>query len=333
MSFALIIFDFSKEYILYMAQVSVLLPAYNAESTIAEAIQSIIDQTYKDWELYVINDGSEDQTEEVILSFKDNRIRYLKNDRNMGLIYTLNRGLAIAGCKYIARMDADDICMSTRFEKQVLYLELHPEVVICGTQIEYFGTKSNNYTKLFFPTKDKELKEMLAVSTCFAHPTIMMRRKVMVDNKIQYDYNYKNAEDYCMWIEMMKFGKFANLDEPLLQYRISDTQVSQPFNLQTINSVMACKRKYLEQYLLKEEVDDLFEYPIDISTIKGIKQKLNNPRVIEACYLSLEEYSLKSLLYYLFSTDVFKLGFGAFIRYMKRFILGQNPVYCNVRLV
>ena len=230
-------------------------------------------------------------------------------------------------------MDADDICMSTRFEKQVLYLELHPEVVICGTQIEYFGTKSNNYTKLFFPTKDKELKEMLAVSTCFAHPTIMMRRKVMVDNKIQYDYNYKNAEDYCMWIEMMKFGKFANLDEPLLQYRISDTQVSQPFNLQTINSVMACKRKYLEQYLLKEEVDDLFEYPIDISTIKGIKQKLNNPRVIEACYLSLEEYSLKSLLYYLFSTDVFKLGFGAFIRYMKRFILGQNPVYCNVRLV
>lgn len=78
MSFALIIFDFSKEYILYMAQVSVLLPAYNAESTIAEAIQSIIDQTYKDWELYVINDGSVDQTEEVILSFKDNRIRYLK---------------------------------------------------------------------------------------------------------------------------------------------------------------------------------------------------------------------------------------------------------------
>lgn len=73
-----------------MAQVSVLLPAYNAESTIAEAIQSIIDQTYKDWELYVINDGSVDQTEEVILSFKDNRIRYLKNDRNMGLIYTLN---------------------------------------------------------------------------------------------------------------------------------------------------------------------------------------------------------------------------------------------------
>ena len=186
-----------------MAIVSILLPVYNAESTISETIQSIINQTYKDWELYIINDGSVDKTEEIILSFKDDRIKYLKNNKNRGLIYTLNRGLSIAQCKYIARMDADDICMSTRLEKQVAYLDSHPEVIICGAQIEYFGTKSNKYVKLSFPTKDKILKEMLAFSTCFAHPTVMMRKDIIVKNKLQYDYDYKNAVDYCMWINMI----------------------------------------------------------------------------------------------------------------------------------
>lgn len=96
---------------------------------------------------------------------------------------------------------------------------------------------------------------------------------------------------------------------------------------------MACRRKYLERYLSEDEIKDLFESPIKVWTVKSIKQKISNPRVIEACYLSLERYSLGSLLYYVFSADVFKLGFGAFVRYMKRFVFGKNPIYYNSNLV
>lgn len=312
-----------------MTKVSIILPVYNAEKTINDSIKSIVEQTFKDWELIVINDGSTDNTENVILSFKDYRINYIKNDCNKGLIYTLNRGLNISKGEYIARMDADDISLSSRIEKQVIFMDSHPDIIVCGTQIEYFGTKQTSYFKLKFPTRDKELKEMLAFATCFAHPTVVIRKNVLTSNKVQYNPVFKNAEDYNMWIDLMPFGKFANLSETLLKYRISDTQISQPSNVLTEKSVLLCKRKYLKQYLSEQEISKLFNTPISISTIKRIKRVIKNPKVIEACYLSLDNYGIGSVIYYIRSLDIFKLGFGAFIRYAKRFIYGKNPIYYN----
>ena len=313
--------------------VTVLLPAYNAQETIGEAILSVINQTYKDWELIVINDGSTDNTKGIVLSFKDARIKYYENDSNRKLIYTLNRGLKLATGKYIARMDSDDICLPARLEKQVNFLESHPEVIICGTQIEYFGTKSSNYRKLSFPSEDKALKELLAMSTCFAHPTVMIRRDSLMKSGCEYDMDYKNAEDYSLWIDLMGYGKYANLEEKLLKYRVSDSQVSQPSNLITEASVLKCKYKYLKNCINKNVADLLFKEQININIIKKIKTQTRNKKIIEACYLSLDQYDLPVLLYYVCTLDIFKLGNNAFIRFMKRFIKGPSPIYYNTEYV
>ena len=119
--------------------ISVVLPAYNVQDTIGESIDSILSQTFTDFELIIINDGSQDNTEEVIHAYSDKRIRYYRNEKNEGLIYTLNRGLDLAQGKYIARMDADDVSLPTRFEKQVKVMEESPNIVVCGTQIILFG--------------------------------------------------------------------------------------------------------------------------------------------------------------------------------------------------
>lgn len=270
-----------------MPIVSIILPAYNAECTIKESIQSIVNQTFRDWELIVINDGSSDNTEKVIQSFQDPRIIYVRNECNKGLIYTLNRGLDMANGKYIARMDADDISLPNRIEKQVQFMDSRRDVIISGTQIELFGNERKKYPKRKLPTRDKDLKNLLAVTSCFAHPTIIIRKSVLRDNNIHYDYHFKDAEDYNMWIDLMPYGKFANLDEILLRYRISNSQITRPSNKQQIKSSILCKKKYLSQYLSKDMINRIFEIPIDISTIKCLKQSINNPKVIEACYLSL----------------------------------------------
>ena len=265
--------------------VSVILPAYNAEKTLSEAIQSIINQSYNNWELIIINDGSTDGTNIVSLSFDDKRIKYYENEGNKGLIYTLNRGVELATGKYIARMDADDICYPERIERQVDFMESHPDVIVCGTQIDYFGTKSTNYKKLKFPLNDKSLKEMLATSTCFAHPTVMIRKSMLENSGVYYDVNFKNAEDYSFWIDLIPYGKFANLSETLLHYRISDTQISQSGNPQTMKSVIACKKKYLKRELDPSLVDSLFNM-INISVLKEVKIQTYNKRIWESCYFS-----------------------------------------------
>ena len=309
--------------------ISVILPVYNAEKTVREAIQSIIDQTYEKWELIVINDGSTDGTELTILSFKDNRIKYFVNEGNRGLIYSLNRGLKLASSKYIARMDADDICYPERFEKQVEFMESHPDIIVSGTQIAYFGTKDTNYKKLKFPLDDKSLKEMLAISTCFAHPSVIIRKSMLESSAVTYDVNFKNAEDYSFWVDLIPYGKFANLSETLLHYRVSDTQISQSGNARTLKSVIECRKKYLRRLLESELVDSLFT-SINIPVLKKVKRKTSNKTIWEACYLSLENYSISTLAYYLMSLDVFKLGFGTFIRFAKRYVMGKDPIYFDV---
>ena len=122
-----------------MPKISVIMPAYNAEKYIKEAIDSILSQTFQDFELIVLNDCSKDSTEQIILSYTDDRVVYLKNEVNMGVAATLNRGLAVAGGEYIARMDADDISHPERFRKQARYLDAHPEVAVLGSNLECFN--------------------------------------------------------------------------------------------------------------------------------------------------------------------------------------------------
>lgn len=207
--------------------VTVLLPAFNADKYLSPAIESILSQTFSDFEFLIINDGSSDHTEEIILSYKDSRIKYVKNKKNLGLITTLNKGLELAKGKYIARMDADDIAMPKRLEKQFNFMEKHNEVGLCGSFLKNIGDQDNNVK---FETEDAHIRFRLLFSTYLRHPTAMLRQSVLLKHNIIYRSTYKHVEDHKMWIEVSRYSKLAILPEVLLQYRVHEYSISKSKN-------------------------------------------------------------------------------------------------------
>ncbi|EEY75973.1 glycosyltransferase, group 2 family protein [Acinetobacter calcoaceticus RUH2202] len=202
--------------------VSVVLPAYNAELYLKEAIDSVLSQTCTDFELIVLNDGSVDRTEEIILSYSDSRIVYVKNEKNLGLIGTLNKGIDLAKGKYIARMDADDICYPDRFEKQINFLENNNDYVICGTAAYRFYSNNKSNNNIFrVPESDGLIRLKMLFNSPFIHPSIMMRNSIIKEKMLNFDIQYKYAEDYKFWSQLLKYGKAYNLQEKLLYYRLT----------------------------------------------------------------------------------------------------------------
>ncbi len=202
-----------------MPIVSVLIPVYNREKYIAQAIQSILSQTFRDFELIVINDGSTDKTEEVICGFNSIKIRYYKNEHNLGIAATRNKGLELAKGKYLAMLDSDDIAMPNRLKVQVEYMESHPEIVISGTFYKQFGSGARLYYKLF--KTDNEIKSFLIQETSFLQPTIIMRLDKIRKSEVRYSEEYSIAEDYDFFerVAAKTDGNFANLKCKLTKYR------------------------------------------------------------------------------------------------------------------
>lgn len=203
--------------------ISVLMPAYNAEKYIEEAIDSILKQTFSNFEFIIIDDGSTDRTLDIIKSIKDTRIKLIQNGGNKGLIYTLNYGLTLAQGKYIARMDADDISQPERLQKQYEYMEVYSDVSVLGTGFLFM----HNNRVHRHPTDDKEIRIKLMEGTAFAHPTVMMRKADIELHNLSYNIHYPSAEDYKLWTEYVFLNlKLANLSDVLLNYRVHDSQVS-----------------------------------------------------------------------------------------------------------
>lgn len=206
--------------------ISVVMSVYNAEKYLDEAIQSILNQTYKDIEFIIINDGSTDKSLEIIEKYKaqDERIVLISRE-NRGLIASLNEGIEKTRGKYIARMDADDISLLNRFEEQIRFMEENSSVGVCGSWIEVFG-ENKKPTIWRMPTYDAELRPRLLFSVTFAHPSIMMRKELIDKYYLKYNKNYLHAEDYKFWVDFSKYTKFANIPKVLLKYRYLDTSVS-----------------------------------------------------------------------------------------------------------
>jgi len=203
-------------------RVTVLMPVFNAESYLAEAIESILGQTYTDMEILIIDDGSTDHSASIIASYRDPRIRVVQNDKNMTLVPTLNLGLDLANGYYIARMDADDVALPNRIEAQVRFLDAHPEIVVCGTGMKVIGSS----TVFVPPTNPEVLRYKLHVRNCIAHPTVMFRASTLRDAKIYYNSDFTHAEDYELWNRLSENYRIANISRPLLHYRLSEEGVS-----------------------------------------------------------------------------------------------------------
>lgn len=206
--------------------ISVIMSVYNAEKYLSEAIESILNQTCRNFEYIIINDGSTDKSLEIIEKYNtlDDRI-ILINRENKGLITSLNEGIDLSKGKYIARMDADDISLPKRFEEQINFLEKNTDIGVCGTWVEVFGENIKD-TLWKMPFIDEELKPRLLFSVTFAHPSVMMRKELIDKYSLKYKKQYKHAEDYNFWLDFSKYTKFANIPQKLLRYRYLETSIS-----------------------------------------------------------------------------------------------------------
>lgn len=209
--------------------VSVLIPCYNAEKYIKESILSILNQTYTNLEIIAINDCSTDSTLEKLedLAKADNRIKIFSNNENLRLIKTLNKGVELCSGKYIARMDADDISLSTRIEKEVRFLEENPDYDIVSTQFHTFHENDTN--KLYpyaNPCKFEDIRAFVLFKSCVCHPAVMIRKTLFTDLKLKFEEKYLHVEDYALWSKAVYLTKIANIDESLLLYRVHKTQIS-----------------------------------------------------------------------------------------------------------
>ncbi len=198
--------------------VTVLLPVYNRPSVI-NTINSVLNQTYSNFELLIVDNASTDETQEVINGIDDKRIRLVVNEENKGQTYSINRGLKLAKGKYIARIDADDLMLPTRLEKQVQFLERNPEYGLCGCWVQYITDDDRKAIIVKTCTSDVALRTMQRIACGVYHPAAMMRKSTLSDNNIMYDSDLKMAEDYDMWRKILKHSKGKNLPEVLTYYR------------------------------------------------------------------------------------------------------------------
>ncbi|MBL0048740.1 MAG: glycosyltransferase [Bacteroidetes bacterium] len=235
-------------------RVSVIMPVYNGEKFLREAIDSILQQSFADFELLLINDGSSDGSEKIILSYTDPRIKYILNSKNIGLIATLNKGIQLSSGEYLARMDADDISLPHRFEKQVNFLDKNIAVAVLATKVQQIneaGAPHGFWKEDVETTSWEEIKKTMPILNCIAHPSVMMRKTVI--EKFGYNTSLKFSEDWGLWLSLLSANyKIAKLDEILIHYRIHSSSTTIQVNAKGVEKkILQFKFSYLKGKLFK----------------------------------------------------------------------------------
>lgn len=208
-----------------LSKVTILMPAYNAEKYVADAIESVLQQSFVDFKLLIINDGSTDQTHNIIRSFSDKRIQLI-NQSHRGIASALNRGLANAESRYIARFDADDICLPERLRRQVDFLDQHPDHIVVGCDAEYISENAEHlfYFKCIGHSHEQILEKIYSYCP-FIHSSVMYRKEPVIKAG-GYSVHAHNFEDYFLWIQLLKSGKFHNLPLQLIKVRFNPASVT-----------------------------------------------------------------------------------------------------------
>jgi glycosyltransferase involved in cell wall biosynthesis len=209
-----------------MKKLAVLLPTYNCAKYLQESIDSILNQTYSDFDLYIYDDCSTDNTSQLVANYSDQRIFYIKNSENFGIAKTLNFGLEklLPNYEYIARMDADDWAFPERFEKQIDFLGQNKSIGLCGTQGFWLTNISETPLSGWqYPTDNNYLKLYLLFAASFGHSSVILRSDCFILNGLKYNEDIKTCEDWDLWIRVSKNSKVHNLPDFLMKYRIVPT--------------------------------------------------------------------------------------------------------------
>ncbi len=238
-------------------RVTVLMSVFNGEQYLKEAIDSVLNQTYTDFELLIINDGSIDNSLAIVQSYKDSRIKLINNDQNLGLINSLNKGITLIQSDYIIRMDSDDICLPNRIEVQVNFMDANLNVGASGSH--YYQLKDDKHFEIDLPMSTEEINAFLIFNCPLAHPTTIIRKQVLETYHIKYETGYLYSEDYHFWLQLSKVSQLRNLKESLIYYRMHANQITgNPAKAkERLNTVTKIRSVSLEELSLQYTVSEM----------------------------------------------------------------------------
>lgn len=232
----------------YSIPLSVVMPCYNSESYITRAIESVLNQTFKEFELIIVDDGSIDGTRKEIKRSKDKRILYIYNSKNCGNYAARNQGMSFARGKYVCVMDADDLALPNRFSVQLQYLETHKRVAAVGALSEIIDDRDRTIGFIDRPSKPSAIKVSLLKDNCLTHSTLMMRRHLIKKYGLFYNEWYKFSADYDLIVRLSNLFPVWNLRETLLKYRVHSKQISAISRFPQIEFADHVRRNQLRQF-------------------------------------------------------------------------------------
>ena len=267
---------------------SVLMPVFNSERFVAEAIKSILNQSFKDFEFLILDDCSADKSFEIIEDFKkqDPRIKVFQNEKNLGVVESRNKLINLSKGKYIAWLDSDDIACKNRFEKQIKFLEVHPEIGMVGAYPIIMDENGKKVGTWWFETDPQKLKIELFFHSPFLSSSVMIRKNCLPQNF--YDSKFPVAEDFDLYSKISEHSDAANIPEFLVKYRVNSNGLSKS-NTE--------KMEQLSVQVIKEHAERL-RIKLEETTIKNLRKAKKTSKIVFAEIAEIEEslISLKQLL-------------------------------------
>ncbi|HEX2925590.1 MAG TPA: glycosyltransferase [Ruminiclostridium sp.] len=234
-------------------KISILMPVYNTEKYLSRSIESVLSQTFKDFEIIAVDDGSNDNSVKLLEEYsrKDSRVKVFQNEKNRGVSYSLNHAIRHASAPLVARMDSDDIMVRDRLEKQFAYMQQNPDCVVLGGQELYINEKDEITGSTRFPLTDKEIKSKFFFFQPIADPTSMYNRSKIPAGEFYFDENLTVAEGLDLYFRLFKYGKFANLKDGLVLYRQREGSLFSTDLKRTFRFISKVRRRAKKQYGIK----------------------------------------------------------------------------------
>jgi len=240
------------------------MSVYNGERYLNEAIDSVLAQTFTNFEFLIIDDASTDGTTKILHSYQDPRIRIITNMENLGLTKSLNNGLELSKGEYIARMDADDISLAERLEIQVSFMDRNPQICVCGSWVETIGNNIDEIWK--YPTNSDEIKCRQLFECSIAHPSAIIKKKYLQDNQLNYDVKFERSQDYDLWVRISTLYNLANINKVLLKHRIHPNAVGISFSNDQKRYADLIRYRQLREFLGLSPTEDEMALHNSIST-------------------------------------------------------------------
>ena len=296
-----------------MARVTVLMAVYNSADTIEECIQSILDQTYSDFKVLILDDLCTDNTMELIQAFQSDKIEIM-HFKKKDYIHALNTGLDYCDTEYIARMDGDDIMLPGRLEEQVKFMDSHPNIAACGSYVRTFGNYSKTWTR--YRTNPEQLRRNFYWFCSINNPASFIRNSVIKAHEIRYNPEYNATEDFKFWIDLSKVGTLTNIPKVLLKYRVHNSHCLK-LRLKSNDDLQRIRREsitdFLDNHGLSIRLDDF-------------NDKLGLLRRVQRLKVAPRDRWHKSMTQYMLIQSSEKLSFWRFLKllFTTPFVFDRN---------